>query len=139
MSSRRVQDAAATILAAAVIAAGGCVERTMKISTDPPGARVFVNDEEVGLSPVKFSFLWYGDYDIVIRKEGYETLRTHYRVDAPWHQWPPFDLIAETLIPFTIRDEHVLPVYALEPLRRPEVQAVVQRAEQARDEALYRQ
>ena len=62
----------------------GCVERTMKIQTDPPGALVVVNDEEVGLSPVKFSFLWYGDYEIILRRVGYETLRTHYRVEAPW-------------------------------------------------------
>lgn len=58
---------------AASLASGGCVERVMKISTTPTGARVFINDEEVGLSPVKVSFVWYGDYDIVIRKQGLPT------------------------------------------------------------------
>ena len=62
----------------------GCVERTARIETDPPGAIVIVNDEEVGISPVRFSFLWYGDYEIILRKQGYRTLKTHHPIDAPW-------------------------------------------------------
>jgi len=108
----------------------------MRIDTRPSGALVIVNDEEVGVSPVKFSFLWYGDYDIVIRKSGYQTLRTHYRVDPPWYQWPPFDLIAETLIPQTIKDEHVLPTFELVPAEAPAVADVVERAMELRVRAL---
>ncbi len=126
-------------LAGLALCVTGCVERSMKISSDPEGARVFVNDEEVGLTPVKLSFLWYGDYDIVLRKEGYETLKTNHRVRAPWYQWPPFDLIAETLVPGTIRDEHELPLYELTPLERPDVSGVVQRAEELRDQTVFQQ
>lgn len=115
----------------------GCVERVMKISTDPQGARVFVNDQEIGVSPVKFSFLWYGDYDLIFRKEGYETLMTHYRVPPPWWQIPPFDLISETLIPTTIRDEHELPVYKLVQSQTPPNEDVVNRAVELRDRALF--
>ncbi|KKN43459.1 hypothetical protein LCGC14_0702840 [marine sediment metagenome] len=71
----------------------------MRIRTDPAGALIFVNDEEIGLSPVTFAFLWYGDYDIIARKPGFKTLKTHYRVNPPWYQLPPFDLVAEVLIP----------------------------------------
>src|SRR5205809_7433298 len=97
-----------TMVALLAIAAWlpGCVERTMKITTNPPGARVFLNDEEIGVSPVKTAFLWYGDYDIVIRKAGYKTLRTNYRIDPPWHQIPPIDLFTECFLPGTIKDEH---------------------------------
>ena len=122
----------ATLLAGFVFLCG-CVERTVKISTDPPGARVFVNDEEMGLSPVKFSFLWYGDYDIILRKEGFETLKTHYQLDPPWYQYPPVDLVAECLIPTTIKDERVIPTFALEPKQVPPVDEIVERALQARD------
>ena len=94
------------LLAVAFVAISGCVERTMKITTQPPGAIVIVNDEEVGVSPVKFAFTWYGDYDLMFRKEGYQTLKTHHRVEAPWWQWPVFDLITETMIAGTIRDQH---------------------------------
>ncbi len=117
--------------------AGGCVERILKIQTDPPGALVTVNDEEVGVSPVQVSFLWYGDYDLIFRKRGYETLKTSYRIHPPWYQWPPLDLIAETLIPFTIRDEHELPIFTLKPAAEPAVEEVIQRAVELRDRALF--
>lgn len=115
----------------------GCVERTAKVRTNPPGAIVVMNDEEVGVSPVKFNFLWYGDYDIMIRKPGYETLKTHHRIDAPWWQYPPFDIVAETLIPTTIRDEHELPVYELTPLASPAADELVERAQELRERAYY--
>ena len=123
-------------LLAALLALGGCVERIMRIESDPQGARVFVNDKEVGVTPVKFSFLWYGDYDIILRREGFETLKTNCRVNAPWYQYPPIDLVAECLIPATIRDEHVLPTYELEPAPTPEISQVVERAVQTREQAL---
>lgn len=115
----------------------GCVERKARVQTDPPGAVVIVNDEEVGVSPVTFHFLWYGDYDIVLRKAGYETLKTHYRIDAPWYQYPPFDLVAEAMVPATIRDEHVLPTFTLQPREVPSAEAVVRRAVELRERALY--
>ena len=125
-----------TLALPALLLLGGCVERTMKISSDPRGARVFVNDEEVGITPVKFSFLWYGDYDIMLRKEGYETLKTHRRIEPPWYQYPPFDLVSECLIPATVKDEHVLPGYKLQPAVTPPAEELVGRALQARDRAL---
>ena len=120
-----------------LLPAGGCVERIMKIDTRPPGAIVVVNDEEVGVSPVTFSFLWYGDYDLILRKPGYETLRTHYRVKAPWYEWPPFDLVAETMVARMICDEHELPTFDLTPAEAPNVKDIVARAAELRDQALY--
>ena len=53
----------AIVLIAAVLAAGGgCVEREMTLTTDPPGALVYVSDKEIGRTPVTQPFLWYGDY-----------------------------------------------------------------------------
>lgn len=120
-----------------LLTVGGCVERTAKVITDPPGALVTINDEEVGVSPVKFSFTWYGDYDIILRKPGYETLKTNFRVHAPWHQYPPIDLVTETMLPFMIRDEHVLPTFVLKPAAPPAIADVVERATELRDRALF--
>ena len=119
-----------------VLAATGCVERTVRINTAPQGALVIVNDEEVGVSPVRFSFLWYGDYDIMLRKDGFKTLKTHHRVDPPWYQYPPIDLVAECLIPGTVRDEHVLPTYELEAALLPPAKELVGRAIELRRQAL---
>ena len=126
-----------TVLISLLLTAiGGCVERRMKIETDPPGALVIVNDEEVGVSPVAFSFLWYGDYEIILRKPGYQTLHTHYRVNAPWYEWPPIDLVAEVMVPVQISDEHILPTFTLEPAKPPLVSDVVERAVELRNRAL---
>lgn len=126
-----------TALAALMGASAGCVERIMKISSDPAGARVFVNDEEVGVTPVKLAFLWYGDYDIILRKPGYQTLKTHYRTPAPWYQVPPIDLVVETMIPGTLRDVHELPLYTLAPAETPPAEEVVQRAIEMRSQAIF--
>lgn len=121
----------------ALLALTGCVERSMKIRTDPPDAIVVINDEEVGLSPVKFSFTWYGDYDIVLRKHGYETRKVHYIVTPPWWERMPFDLFAESILPITLKDEHVLPEYTLQPQTPPPADEVAARAAELRDRALY--
>ncbi|MEW6253488.1 MAG: PEGA domain-containing protein [Planctomycetota bacterium] len=119
------------------LALSGCVERTARVTTRPSGALVTINDEEVGVSPVKFNFLWYGDYDIIVRKPGFHTLKTHYRIDAPWYQWPPFDFIAEVLIPTTIRDQRELPPFELEPAEPMTTEEIVKRATDLRDQAVF--
>lgn len=84
----------------------GCVERTLTINTEPPGALVALNDEQVGESPVTVSFNWYGDYGVRAGKEGYETLETHRRLKAPWYDWFPLDFFAQVLYPGRIVDSH---------------------------------
>ena len=85
---------------------GGCVERLLTINTAPQGALVMLNDEEIGISPVTASFQWYGDYDIRITKEGYETLKTHRQLKGPWYDAFPFDFFAGVLNPNKIVDSY---------------------------------
>ena len=90
-----------------------CVEQELTIESDPPGALVFLNDQELGRTPLKRDFHWYGDYDVRLQLEGYETLKTHKRVTPPLWNWAPFDLVAN-LIPMTFRDQQKL-AFALKP------------------------
>jgi hypothetical protein len=83
------------LVAAAILT--GCVERNLTINTRPEGALVILNDEEIGLSPVTVGFEWYGDYNVAIRKEGFETLKTHRKLKAPWYDGFPFDFFAQIL------------------------------------------
>jgi hypothetical protein len=119
-----------------VVVAAGCMRRTITITTDPQGASVVLNDEQVGTSPVTVPFTWYGDYDVIIRKEGYETLSTHAVIERPWYQYPPIDLVAEAFIPTTIEDRHALH-YDLAPSEPIDRAALLDRAEEMRDEALF--
>ena len=78
-----------------LVVVNGCARREMTINTQPQGALVYLNNEEVGRTPLTRDFDWYGKYDVVVRKEGFETLVTKQDVAAPWWQWVPFDLFAE--------------------------------------------
>jgi hypothetical protein len=91
----------------------GCVQRTLTVESDPPGALVMMNDQEIGRTPFTREFTWYGWYDIQLRKPGYETLSTRAKVIAPIWQWPPLDLFAE-LVPLHLKDKHHL-TYTLKP------------------------
>jgi hypothetical protein len=111
----------------------GCakVQRTVSIDSDPPGALLTMNDQEVGRTPVTRDFIWYGWYDVILRKEGYKTLKTKAEVIAPAWQWPPFDLIAD-FSPARLKDKHKL-MFKLEPEEEPPSnEDMLGRAEQMR-------
>jgi hypothetical protein len=94
-------------MALAAAALGGCVEREMKITTEPAGALVYVSDREVGRTPLSLPFTWYGDYDVLIRMNGYQTLRANADISPPWYEVPPLDLLSH-MAPWTYHDQRFL-------------------------------
>jgi len=93
-------------LLTAAIFITGCVERRLTINTNPQGAVIALNDEEIGTSPATVSFNWYGDYNIRASKEGYETLKTHRMLKGPWYDKFPFDFFAQIVNPKRIVDSY---------------------------------
>lgn len=129
--------AAAMLAAAAMLPAlPACVRRTMTFRTVPEGATVRLNDRDIGQTPVTVDFTFYGDYDIEYALPGYETIRTHRRIEAPWYQLPPIDLFAEAFVPFTIHDARVIDE-ELAPHTAPDTAELVDRAQEFRDRTLY--
>src|SRR5438552_5403610 len=118
----------------ALFLVSGCgrIEREISITSSPPGALVWANDQEIGRTPMTRDLVWYGTYDVVIRKDGYEPLHTKAKVIAPWWQWPPIDLMVE-ILPWRWRDQRKL-TYTLQPASTqpadPEI--MLNRAEQLR-------
>lgn len=80
----------------------GCIDRRISITSEPPGALVYLNDIEVGRTPLQTRFLWYGEYEVRLLLEGYEPLTTSARAETPLHEIPPLDLPAAAL-PITTR------------------------------------
>ena len=52
----------------------GCVQRRMTIRSSPPGAMVYVDNQEIGTTPVSTGFTYYGTREFRLVKDGYETL-----------------------------------------------------------------
>lgn len=75
----------------------GCVERTINITSEPEGALVYLNDEEVGRTPLSVPFKFYGTYDVRLQKTGYTPLWTSGKAEAPWWEFPGPDLFAELM------------------------------------------
>jgi hypothetical protein len=105
------------LIAAAAGTLAGCVERKITIGSNPSGAIVLLNDQEIGRTPVTVPFTWYGDYSIRLRYEKNVGtpdepviqryfLQTHKRAKAPVYQWIGIDLFAE-LLPVQFTDEQV--------------------------------
>jgi hypothetical protein len=87
---------AARLLCASILGLlAGCAERSLTVNSDPSGALVYLNGQEIGRTPLKHNFTFYGDYDVVLRKEGYETLKTSRVLKAPIDETPPLDLFRE--------------------------------------------
>jgi hypothetical protein len=122
----------------ALITLGGCVERKITILSNPDGARLEVNGQEMPRTPCTFTFQWYGDYDIVLRHEkmdkdadGKPLLRTYYlhthqKASAPLHQTLGFDLLAD-LWPGKL-DDHKTWTFAIPEVTNPSPADLVESA-----------
>jgi len=109
----------------------GCVERKLTINTEPPGALITLNDEQIGVSPVTVAFNWYGDYNVRASKEGHETLETHRELKAPLHDWPGLDFIAQVLYPGRIVDSYEW-TFELAPRQDPTREELIDKADTLR-------
>ncbi len=105
---------AVLLVLGSLIVGGGCVERRMLIRTDPPGAMVYVDDYELGTTPISTNFTYYGTRKIRLVKDGFKTKTIMQPVPPPWYQIPPLDFVSETLVPRRIEDHRTLS-YQLEP------------------------
>lgn len=69
-------------------------QRRIIVTSDPSGARVHLNDVDVGVTPVEVDFTYFGTYDVRLAKPGFEPLHEARKAEAPLHEWPGVDLIA---------------------------------------------
>lgn len=119
------------ILLTAAALLSGCVERKLTIVTQPSEAVVWLNDEEIGTTPVTVNFNWYGDYYVRIEKAGCEILNTHRPLARPLHDRFPLDFVAEVVWPGKIVD-HQHWEFELEPFRQKSPEQLVEAASEMR-------
>lgn len=119
-----------------LLGAPGCVERRLSITSEPSGALVYLNDQEVGRTPVEVPFRFYGTYDVRLEREGYDPLWTEAKAKAPVWEYPPFDLVAEAVpgAKSTVRWHFELE--ASTPVEERDTDALVDRAGGLRDQLI---
>ncbi len=118
-------------LAALVANLTGCVQRRMTVRSNPPGALVYIDDYEIGTTPVSTDYIYYGTRKIRLVKEGYETLTVYQPMPAPCYEWPGVDFFSENVWPGKIRDERAYD-FQMQPLVQVPAEQVLGRAEQLR-------
>jgi hypothetical protein len=131
-AKRRLAAAITLICLAASLA--GCVEREMKITSEPSGALVEVSGVQVGRTPLTLPFTWYGDYEILLRYDGYQTLKTHANLVPPIYEVPPLDLLS-AMAPWTYEDTRYLH-FELEKRSVVPEEELIRRADELREENL---
>jgi hypothetical protein len=95
------------VICGLVLLQTGCsqnMHRRMTIKSDPPGALVLMEGEEVGYTPVAIDFNHYGTRELTLIKDGYETVTAMQKVRSPWYQKVPLDFVADNLSPVRIKD-----------------------------------
>ncbi|MFN9131391.1 MAG: PEGA domain-containing protein [Phycisphaerales bacterium] len=82
---------------------GGGHQRTIAITSEPAGATVWLNDVEIGRTPVESTFRFYGTYDVRLSLAGYEPVLSGRTANPPPHEWVGLDLVTAGL---PLKDRH---------------------------------
>lgn len=113
----------------------GCVRRRLTVHSNPPGALVYVDNQQIGTTPCSVDFVYYGTREIRLVKPGYDTLTINQPIPTPWYQIPPLDFVSENLVLAKIRDNRTV-TYNLAPQMMIPTEELIQRGEQLRQATL---
>ena len=86
-----------TALVAAVFGGCGSQQRTITVTSEPPGAVCYLNDVEIGRTPCDTEFKFFGVYDVRLIADGFEPLATSADTAQPFAELPGIDLLAGVL------------------------------------------
>ena len=116
-----------------LLPASGCVRRRLTVRSNPPGALVYVDNQQIGTTPCSVDFVYYGTREIRLIKPGYETLTINQPIPTPWYEFPGLDFISENLVPTKIRDNRTV-MFDLPPQIIVPPEILIERANQLRQE-----
>jgi hypothetical protein len=116
----------------AAVLASCAVQREFVITSDPPGAKVRLDQEIVGETPYRTQFEAFGTRRVTLYREGYRAWSGPVKLTAPWYARFPLDFFSEVLFPWGWTYHKVVSV-TLEPesgsVTQPDLEKVLDRAE----------
>ncbi|TWT34023.1 PEGA domain protein [Posidoniimonas corsicana] len=130
----RLQPAVTLLLIGAVLLPTGCVRRRLTVRTNPPGALLYVDNQQIGTTPCGVDFTYYGTREIRVVKAGYETKTINQPIPTPWYEIPGIDFVSENLVPWRIRDDRVVTI-PMSPQRMIPTEELKARGQQLRMQA----
>ena len=123
------------LVVAIALPAHAIVRRRLNVNSNPPGALVYVDNQQIGTTPCSVDFTYYGTREIRLIKPGFETLTVNQPIPAPWYQYTPIDFVSENLVTTKIRDNRTVN-YNLAPQLVVPTQELIDRANQLRQDTL---
>jgi PEGA domain len=121
------------MLTAIVDSAEAVVRRRLNVNSNPPGALVYVDNQQIGTTPCSVDFVYYGTREIRLIKPGFETLTVNQPIPTPWYEIPGLDFISENLVATKIRDNRTV-TYNLAPQLIVPTPELLDRANQLRQD-----
>ena len=123
-------------LVIALLALTACqAQRTLVVTSEPPGASVRLDGVDHGTTPATIPFLHYGTRRVSLDLQGYLSHSEVIRMQPPWYGYFPLDFLSEILFPVGWKDEHrvnaVLQV-GEGTIPPPDIEDVLRRAEDLR-------
>ena len=112
----------------------GCIHRRVTIHSDPPGALAKVDGKVIGYTPASFDYTWYGEREIELLRDGYETQKRLIKFDSPWYQWLPWEFLSDNFAGTHIQDYRQVRI-GMQHRQRDSSTDVLQRGRSLRSEA----
>lgn len=109
----------------------GCVQRRMIIRSQPEGAFVTIDNQQMGLTPISIPYTYFGTREVKLEKDGFKTIKVQQRLDPEWYERFPVSLVSENFAGREIRDERVMD-FQLEPKTQVQENQLLQRANDLR-------
>lgn len=109
----------------------GCADRKITIRSEPEGAKVIVDSQEMGVTPSTFPFTYYGTRQIILKKDGYQIYTVLAPIKPPLIHVFPFDILI-LFIPYPMRDYRTLS-YILVPYQKTDVKEILKRGDELKE------
>jgi len=113
---------------------GGCVHRTMTITTDSGvSSEVFIDGKYRGKTPYSENFVYYGTHEVMLRDPNGVVTVQDISLPRPWFEYFPLDFISECVIPAVITSRYE---FVIKPPKQRDIdfKAVKERAAEYRNE-----
>ena len=79
--------------------------RTLRVTTEPQGALVRLDEDVIGRSPLEHEFVHGGQRRLSLYLPGYRTWSRRIDLQMPWYSRFPMDLVTELIVPLGLDHE----------------------------------